>query len=130
MVFNAKMETALAPGPSMWGDSIRRRRCIVPSFGFYEPHIKDTHLSPKTGNPVKDQYCFRLPGSDIVWMAGVFGDGYFSIMTTVPNKWVKDIHPRMPVVLRSDEIGIWLYGEYAALADRKQIQLESYKVAL
>ena len=130
VLFNTKMETALAPKKSMWSDSIQKRRCLVPSFGFYEPHKKDTHPSPKTGKPVKDKYFFRMPGSDIVWMAGVFENEYFSIMTTVPNSWVEKIHSRMPVVMRPDEIDIWLYGEYAELSDREQVKLESYKVAV
>jgi putative SOS response-associated peptidase YedK len=124
VVFNTKMETALAPKQNMWSDSIRRRRCLVPTFGFYEPHRKDTHLSPKTGKPVKDKYCFSLPGSDVVWLAGVYEDEHFSVMTTTPNQWVETIHNRMPVVLRPSELGIWLYGEYASLADREKVQLE------
>ena len=130
VIFNTKMETALAPKKSMWSDSIQNRRCIVPSFGFYEPHMKDTHPSSKTGKPVKDKYFFHMPGSDIVWMAGVFEDEHFSIMTTAPNHWVEKIHRRMPVVLRPEEIDIWLHGAYAALTDREQIQLESCKVAV
>lgn len=129
LVYNTRIETALGPKPGMWSDSIRSRRCLVPSFGFYEPHQTDTHLSPKTGKPVKDQYYFRLPGSDIVWMAGVYEDGHFSVVTTAPNQWMQKIHPRMPVVLRPDELEIWLHGEYPKLADREQIELVSYKVA-
>jgi putative SOS response-associated peptidase YedK len=127
VVFNTKIETALSPKRSMWTDSIIHRRCLVPSFGFYEPHMKDTHPSPKTGKPVKDKYFFRLPDNDVLWMAGVFEGEYFSVMTTAPNQWMETIHPRMPVVLRPDELGVWLHGEYTALADRNRIQLESCK---
>ena len=129
VVFNIKMETALAPKQNMWSESIQNRRCLVPSFGFYEMHMKDTHLSPKTGKPIKDKYYFKMPDSDIVWMAGVFEDEHFSVMTTAPNQWVEKIHPRMPVVLRPDDIDVWLYGEYATMTDRSRIQLESHKAA-
>jgi len=129
VVFNTKMETALGSKPTMWRDSIQSRRCLVPSFGFFEPHWKDTHLSPKTGKPIKDQYYFQLPGMDIVWMAGVFADEHFSVMTTVPNQWMEKIHPRMPVVLHPDELDIWLHGNYSGLADRARIQMESCKMA-
>ena len=42
------------------------------------------------------------------------------------------IHPRMPVVLRPDEIDRWLYGspdEYSALFDRDNIELMSVREA-
>ena len=129
VVYNTKMETALSSKSNMWSDSVQQRRCIVPSFGFFEPHMKDTHPSPKTGKPIKDQYYFRMPGMDIVWMAGVYEYDHFSVMTTAPNLWMEKIHPRMPVVLRPDELRIWLFGEYPALSDRRDIQLESSKAA-
>ncbi len=136
ILFNTRADTALRPAaggkPNMWADSLQHRRCVVPSYGFYEPHQKDTHPSPKTGKPIKDQYYFRLPNSPIVMMAGIYEEGNFSIITTEPNRWMKDIHPRMPVVLRPDEIDRWLYGspgEYTALFDRDNIELMSVREA-
>ena len=129
VVYNTKMETALGSKSNMWSDSIQNRRCLVPSYGFFEPHIRDTHPSPKTGKPIKDQYYFQMPDMDVVWMAGVFEDEHFSVMTTVPNQWMEKIHPRMPVVLRPDELDLWLHGDYPALADRGKMQLDSSKVA-
>ena len=129
VLFNTKIETALGSKKSIWDDSIRHRRCIVPSFGFFEPHIKDTHLSPKTGKTIKDQYYFQYPNSDIVWMAGVYEDDYFSIMTTTPNEWIKKIHRRMPLVLRPEELNIWLNGDYSTLANRDEVELSSNKIA-
>ncbi len=127
VVYNTKAETAFAANPNMWTDSVQYRRCIVPSYGFFEPHRTDTHPSPKTGRPVKDQYRFNLPGSDVLFMAGVFEERQFSIMTTCPNAWMEEIHPRMPMVLLPDELNVWLYGDYQSLADRSRIQLESRK---
>jgi putative SOS response-associated peptidase YedK len=129
VVYNTRIETALGPKSGIWSDSIRSRRCLVPSYGFFEPHMTDTHPSAKTGKPIKDQYFFKLPDSDIAWMAGVYEDGHFSIVTTVPNQWMREIHPRMPVVLRPDELDIWLSGEFYSLANRENIPLESSKVA-
>ncbi len=125
VLFNAKMETALGPKASMWDESVQRRRCVVPSLGFYEPHKTNKHPSPKTGKPISDQYYFIIPDSDIVWMAGVYEDASFSIMTTTPNAWMRDIHPRMPVVLRADELDVWLNGDYHTLADRREVRLDS-----
>ena len=113
----------------MWDESIKHRRCIIPSFGFFEPHKTDTHLSPKTGKPIKDLYFFQNPDSDVVWMAGIYEDDYFSIMTTSPNKWIKSIHRRMPVVLRTEELETWFNGDYSTLIDRDKIELINHKVA-
>jgi len=129
VLFNTKIETALGEKPSMWDNSIKQRRCIIPSFGFYEPHMTDTHLSPKTGKPIKDQYFFQSPGCDVVWMAGIYEDDFFSIMTTSPNKWIKSIHRRMPVVLRPEELNTWLCGDYTILGNRDDFELVNHKVA-
>ena len=129
VLFNTKMETALGMQKNMWSESIQHRRCIVPSLGFFEPHRKDTHASAKTGKPIKDQYLFQFPDSGVVWMAAIFEESNFSIMTTAPNPWVKNIHPRMPVVLRRDELGTWLHGDFASLAERNSVALDSRKVA-
>jgi putative SOS response-associated peptidase YedK len=129
-LFNTRADTALRPSaggkPNMWADSLERRRCVVPSYGFYEPHKTETHPSPKTGKPIKQQYRFRLPDSDIVMMAGIYEDGCFSILTTAPNRWMESIHPRMPVVLLPNEVDVWLHGgpdEYERLFDRSRITL-------
>ncbi len=45
---------------------------------------------------------------------------------------MRNIHPRMPVVLRPDEIDLWLCGspdEYTALFDRDNIELMSVREA-
>ena len=129
VIFNAKMETALSSRPGLWSDSIQNYRCIVPSFGFYEPHHHNSHSCPATGKTIRDQYYFSLPDSAIVWMAGIYKENQVSIMTTFPNPWMIDIHPRMPVVLLPDELDTWLQGEYSSLMDRSKIKLESRKVA-
>ncbi len=136
ILFNTRTDTAMRPAvngkANMWDDALRCRRCIVPSYGFYEPHHTDTHPSPKTGKPIKDQYYFKEPNAEIVLMAGIYEPGHFSIMTTEPNRWIKDIHPRMPVVLRPSEVDTWLYGgydEFTALFERGDVELVSERVA-
>ncbi|MDL2327375.1 SOS response-associated peptidase [Ruminococcaceae bacterium OttesenSCG-928-A11] len=128
-LFNTRADTATGKKGNMWEGSLEHRRCIIPSYGFYEPHKTDTHPSPKTGKPIKDQYYFHLPNSDILLMAGVYEDGHFSIMTTEPNRWMRDIHPRMPVVLRPDEVDTWLGESYSTLFDRSNIELTAQREA-
>lgn len=70
LVYNARIESALGKPEGMWGESVRRRRCIVPTWGFFEYHDKERVPSPKTGRPVKRPYLFgsvpRDCGSDAV----------------------------------------------------------------
>lgn len=128
-VFNTRADTALGKPGNMWEKSLAQRRCIVPSYGFFEPHKSEKIISPKTGREIKRQYFFQQPGQSAVFMAGVYEDGHFSIMTTTPNRWMEEIHPRMPVVLMPDEIDIWLHDDYTSLFDRSSIELVSQAVA-
>lgn len=125
VVFNTRADSAKK---GMWADSVEHRRCLVPSFGFYEPHKFETTVSAKTGRPIKQQYFFQLPDTDILMMGGIWEGDHFSIMTTEPNEWMEPIHKRMPVVLRADEWGIWLGPEYEKLYDRKDVVLVSKAV--
>lgn len=128
-VFNTRADTATEPKKNIWSLSLHERRCVIPSFGFYEPHKSETTISPKTGREIKQQYFFRRPDTELLFMAGVYENGYFSIMTTEPNNWMKDIHPRMPVVLEQEELSQWLTGDYEALFDRSNIQLTVERTA-
>lgn len=122
-VFNARVETALGTGANMWAESLRARRCIVASHGFYEPHATETRVNPKTGRSVKRQYRFTAPDDDVLYLAGVWQDDRFSVMTCTPNRWVQSVHDRMPVVLRANELIEWLDGDYARLFDRSGVIL-------
>lgn len=128
-VFNTRFDTATGPKKNMWSDSLHSRRCIIPSYGFYEPHKSETAISPKTGREIKQQYFFRRPDTELLFMAGVYEEHYFSIMTTEPNQWMQNIHPRMPVVLEPEEFSQWLFGDYETLQDRSHIVLAAERTA-
>ena len=81
-VFNTRIETALAPGRTMWSASFERGRCLVPALAFHESHATETVPSVRTGRPVKRQYRFSLPGGEAMLLAGVQEDGRFSLVTT------------------------------------------------
>lgn len=159
LIANARLEDALARPGSMWAESLAARRCVVPAWGFYEPHRSRTTKSPRTGRPVKQQVFFSLadgadgaddpeiagainreiddvPGgasatggapiaSLALFFAGIYRDGRFVIMTCAPNDSVASVHDRMPVVLRPEEVRIWLGPHYATLVDRSAVALTS-----
>lgn len=98
LVINARAETA-AEKP-MFRDSVAGRRCVVPSSGFFE------------WDREKRKFHFRLPGEDALYMAGLFtikrGVPYYCILTTAANESMREIHHRMPLVLKREQVTTWL----------------------
>ncbi len=125
LVFNTRMETALGPKPGMWKRPMSEGRCIVAAAGFFEPHASETRVSPKTGKEIKRQYFFEEPDGAPMLLAAVRDESAFSLVTTEPNRWVAPVHKRMPLVLRCQDVPIWLDGDYASLADRSEVALEA-----
>lgn len=121
VVFNTRSETAL-DDKGMWHDSILNRRCIVPSFGFFEPHRTEKAISERTGREIKRQYRFDTPDR-LLFMAGVHEKGRFSILTTAPNDAVSPVHDRMPIVLHENELRQWLSPDFEGLFDRTGVTL-------
>lgn len=103
---NARAETVVT-SPSFRG-SFRSRRCLIPTDGFYE--------WAKTGK-TKTPYCFVMADGSLFAFAGLWDrwagpDGKpvetCSIITTMPNALIADVHNRMPVILRPDDYNLWL----------------------
>ena len=127
-VFNTRLDTALAQlraGRGLWADAIAHGRCLVPVRAFYEGHMTERVKSERTGKPVRRQYRFRLPGAAAFLLAGVMDGGRLSIVTTEPNADVAPVHNRMPLVLGPGESDVWLFGDFASLADRGRVALFS-----
>ncbi len=123
VLFNTRIETALDQKSGIWRDVIEHGRCIVPTFGFFEPHATETVTSPRTGKPIKRQYEFASPGL-LTLLAGVRNEEAFSVVTTSPNRFVAPIHARMPIVLGPGDVSRWLSDNFASLADRSNVVLD------
>ena len=99
VIINARSETAAEK--KLFKESLRVRRCIVPSTGFYEWSQDDAH----------QKYLFRRPETKMLYMAGIYneyqGEQRFVILTAEGNASIRDIHNRMPVVLRPDQLEAW-----------------------
>lgn len=105
-MINARSET-ISEKPS-FSVPFQRRRCIIPSNGFYEWRTENKHKTPHFVHRVDD---------DIMSFAGIYDrwkypDGKdlftFSIITTSANMVISHIHDRMPVVLDREAFKIWL----------------------
>lgn len=92
---------------------LANHRCIIPADGFYE--WKDMGKGRK-----KQPFYIRARDGSVLAFAGLWGawkdkdaddDDWLrtcTIITTAPNKLLKSIHNRMPVVLPPDAWDTWL----------------------
>lgn len=104
---NARAET-VATSPS-FRTSFAKRRCIVPSDGFYEWQ--------RTGGP-KQPYFLHPPAGAVLAMAGLWAvwkdpeTGLWvptaAVVTTDANRMMSRIHDRMPVLLPREAWDDWL----------------------
>jgi putative SOS response-associated peptidase YedK len=104
---NTKSETVF--DSRMWLGAVRHHRCLVPSRGFYEwKTVNEKMKVPYFVHP-KDQKLFGFAGIYSIWNDAEGRPLYsFSILTTAPNREMKPIHDRMPVILRPEQEASWL----------------------
>ena len=105
LVFNTRMETAQER--DMLAGSIDDRRCLVPAECYYEWK----KIDPKR----KERYAFRAADGSPLFMAGLYirtSDvrqlPCFTILTQDAQKAIRDLHPRMPVLVPWSRAAEWL----------------------
>ena len=105
LVFNTRMETAQERG--MLAGSIDDRRCLVPAECYYEWK----KIDPKR----KERYAFRAADGSPLFMTGLYirtSDvrqlPCFTILTQDAQKAIRDLHPRMPVLVPWSRAAEWL----------------------
>jgi putative SOS response-associated peptidase YedK len=103
---NARSETLLEK--PAFKESFERRRCLIPADGFYEW---------KRGGGSKQPFHFGMKDDSLFAFAGIWdrwrapqGEVIEScaILTTRPNKLLRDVHDRMPVILKPENYLEWL----------------------
>lgn len=122
-LINARAET-VAEKPS-FGEAFRRRRCLIPSTGFYEWKREGTHKQPYYFR-MKDERPFAFAGLWERW-EGVGGKGVESctILTTTASEILAPVHERMPVILKPEDYDLWLDTKTTA-ADKLTPLLRPY----
>lgn len=125
VIFNTRIESAAKP---TWRESMEHRRCVIPVPAFYETHRTETVPSPKTGKPLKRCYEFRMAGQDIILIGCIWKENAFSMVTTEANRDMAPIHHRMPLIVRQEELPVWLSTDYRQLTDRSSIRLDAQPV--
>jgi putative SOS response-associated peptidase YedK len=108
--FNARAET-IAEKP-MFRDSFKKRRCLIPASGYYEW---------LTVGKEKQPYYFTRADGQPMTIAAV-QDGWIdpatsealrgcAMVITEPNKFVTEVHDRMPVILEPKNFEQWEKGD-------------------
>jgi putative SOS response-associated peptidase YedK len=116
--------------------SLKQRRCLVPTTGFYEW---------KSAPGGKEPYLARVVDDKLFAMAGLYdrwkdpqGNEVlsFTIITTAANKVMASIHDRMPVILSREDEEVWLASGELDAAERERIlrpypseRMEAYPVS-
>jgi putative SOS response-associated peptidase YedK len=109
--FNARAET-VATKP-MFRSAFKRNRCLIPVSGYYE--WQDT---PDGKQP---WYFTARDGSPALTIAGLWDEWQdkesdkplksCTMIITKPNKFVAEVHDRMPVLLAEKDYEPWLSGK-------------------
>ena len=116
--FNARIEDAA--GKPAFRRVWSRGRCLMPVAGYYE-------WSGKKG--AKQPHYFQPAGNEDVLFCAALASRWndlltVAMMTRAAISSVSDIHPRMPVVLNTDEREAWLAGsnDVATLGEGAQLR--------
>ncbi|MBY0122491.1 SOS response-associated peptidase [Bacillus sp. S/N-304-OC-R1] len=106
-MINARAET-LHEKPS-FRQAYKNRRCLIIADSFYEWKRHDDNTKTPMRIKLKSDELFAMAGLWEQWKSPD-GTSIFScsVITTTPNELVKDIHDRMPVILKPEDERVWL----------------------
>lgn len=117
LIINARAETIFEKKSFM--EPIKTKRCLIPATGFYE------------WDKEKNKYHFTLESKEPLYMAGIYRNNHFVIITTNANPNLAIIHDRMPVIIGEGYKEDWLFDNSAtiALLNQEQPSLEEELIA-
>lgn len=98
---NARLETLMEK--RTFSGLIKSQRCLVPADGYYEWR--------KNEEGKKFPYFLKREHNETLFFAGLYQKNNnleFSIITTTAKGEISDIHHRMPVILKEEEIKNYL----------------------
>ena len=100
--------------------SMRSRRCLVPANGFFE--------WVKRGK--KKQKVYIRKGQDpVMYLAGIYNEQKeFVIVTGESQQEMKEIHDRTPIILREDQIPLYLMEQLDYPVDNDNLTFTTEEV--
>ena len=117
-IINCRIETA--EQKSLWRDSWRTRRCVIPASWYYEWGVSPTAEGYNTFRQQRDikktRFTIQPAGAGIAFLAGLYRyeehNGkqipMFSVITREAVEPVRSIHDRMPLMLRQEDVRDWV----------------------
>lgn len=116
VIINAKSETF---EQSKFFSPFAKNRCVVPAHGYYEWRtVQDKK---------KVKYVFMNENNRAIFMAGILKpsfqkgeQGELAIITRPAAEEILFIHPRMPLIIKAEQIGQWLSGAISVRELKKQ----------
>jgi len=115
LIFNSRDDT-ISTKP-FWKRLFDKNRILIPMTGFYEWKDIGTKKKLKIKINLKERKLFFVPG--LFWK-NKEGVNEFSLITTSPSDYLKEIHNRMPVIL--DDISVANY-----FIDSLEVNIEKLK---
>ena len=127
LIFNSRIETIKEK--NFWWSLFDKNRAIVPMTGFYE-------WKKESGRKIP--YKIFLPDRETFFVPAIYfnkkeADAPFvSLITTTPNKFIKKVHHRMPVIFDDmndalkflDEDSMKIVNMCKPYDDKKEMELE------
>ena len=108
-IINAREETV--DQKPFFKEDWQKRKCVIPAKGFYE------------WDPHSNKYYFYT--DDILYMAGIYNEkNQFVILKTKANDSIKEIHNRMPWILKEEELKNW-FNQNTKMNVSDSIELKS-----
>ena len=102
LIINARAE-GIRTKPT-FAESISKNRCVLPASGFYE------------WDQEKEKVTFTLKNTPVIYLAGIYEDGRFVIITREANESVINVHDRMPLMIDENDVESWI--EDSTLTDK------------
>ncbi|MGB9696497.1 MAG: SOS response-associated peptidase [Ignavibacteria bacterium] len=105
LIFNSRIETVIEK--TFWSNLFMQNRCLMPATAFFEWYrFKHTRIPYRIY--LKDTEVFFIAGITISFNSRL----YASMITTLPNGFIKNIHNRMPAIIFKGQIQEFLTADY------------------
>ena len=120
-LINARLETI--DEKISFKQLIKQSRCVAVADGFYEWKREEKNKTP---------YYFFREDKKTVYIAGIYENNEFCLITESASENVKTIHHRQPVILNEGDINRYLNLELSGsnfLRESKKTKLSFYEVS-
>ena len=121
VLFNARIEK-MQNSKSIWQNSFQKRRCIIIAKQFFEAG-PNTYLAAN-GKKYKEKFSFKSQNTPLTFIAGIYEQDHFAMITTEPTPSYAEVHDRMPLIISENNLNTWFQYDISSLLNNESINLE------